>query len=136
MVIALSRKLVLGSATLFTGFAAAHLIDEFLWDAPAEFHLSTEFTLLLALAFMTSLAGLLASAAAGSGVAFGGLALIGLLIALADTLKHVVEIIQDGPWRYGTVSEFLALGLTLSALLTAVTAGGVWWSGHGGRASA
>lgn len=133
---ALTSKLALGSACLFTGFAAAHLIDEFLWGAPGEFHLSVEFTLLLALAFVTSLAGLLARAAAGSRAAFGGLALIGLLIALADALKHLAEIIQAGPWRSGFASVSLALGLTLSALLTAVTAAGAWWSGRGGRASA
>jgi hypothetical protein len=106
-------------AALFVGFSAAHLIDEFLWGAPAEFHLSIEAASILALVFLTSLAGLLASACRGRRAGYVGLAIAGILIAVADALKHVSEILAPGHWRSGAVSEFLALGLTLSAVFTA-----------------
>jgi hypothetical protein len=112
-----NRKVALISACIFSGFASAHLIDEFVWGAPKEFHLSVEFTQILALAFMLSLVGLVVSAALGSSSAFTGLALTGFLIALADILKHLFEILQSGPWRSGFVSEFLALGLIVSGVV-------------------
>jgi len=112
-----NRKVALISACIFSGFASAHLIDEFIWGAPKEFHLSIEFTLILALAFMLSLVGLVVRAALGSSFAFGGLALTGFLISLADILKHLYEMLQSGPWRSGFVSEFLALGLIMSGIV-------------------
>jgi len=112
-----NRKVALISACIFSGFASAHLIDEFIWGAPKEFHLSIEFTLILALAFMLSLVGLVVRAALGSSFAFGGLALTGFLISLADILKHLFEILQSGPWRSGFISEFLALGLIMSGIV-------------------
>jgi hypothetical protein len=54
---------MLAAGTAFVGFSAAHLIDEFLWGAPQEFHLLVGTTLVLALFFVTALAGLLAGAA-------------------------------------------------------------------------
>jgi hypothetical protein len=94
------------------------LIDEFQWDAPAEFHLSVPTALLLALVFMTSLTGLIALAARGSRRAYLGLAVAGFLIALADLAKHGPEMMAQKPWRTGAVSVFLSLGLTLSGLVT------------------
>jgi hypothetical protein len=119
-----TAMLVAGVA--FVGFSAAHLIDEFLWDAPQEFHLRVETTLVLALAFVTALAGLLAGASMRRPTSTFGLALIGGLIALADLLKHGPEIAAPGPWRFGAVSTLLATGLTLSAALTAVLAFLTW----------
>ena len=121
-----NRKTALISACIFCGFASAHLIDEFVWGAPQEFHLSTEFTQILALAFMISLVGLVVRAASGSRFGFGGMALIGLLITLADVLKHLYEILQSGPWRSGFVSEFLALGLIVSGIVMFTTSCRVW----------
>jgi hypothetical protein len=131
-----SRRLAVISACGFIGFASAHLIEEFLWGAPQEFHLSVEFTLMLSLVFITSLAGLIALAAAGSSSALGGLALAGLLITAADSFKHLGEILQAGPWRFGFASEFLALGLTLSALLTAATSAWAWLGARSRRNAA
>jgi hypothetical protein len=47
-----------------------------------------------------------------------------MVIALADLLKHVPEILRQGEWRSGALSEFLALGLTVSALIT--SAASIW----------
>jgi hypothetical protein len=111
---------LLAAGTAFVGFSAAHLIDEFLWGAPQEFHLSVETTLILALLFVAALAGLLAGAAMRRPTSIFGL--IGALIAVADIAKHGPEIALAGAWRSGAVSEFLAFGLTLSAALTATLA--------------
>jgi len=110
---------VLAAASLFAAFASAHLIDEFQWGAPAEFHLSVPVAQFLAFVFMAALAGLIAFAARGSHTGYFGLALTGFVIALADSLRHGPEILAPGPWRSGTTSEFLALGLTLSGIATA-----------------
>ena len=113
---------LLTAGVAFVGFSAAHLIDEFVWGAPEEFHLTVEVTLLLALFYMTALAGLLVGAALGRRTSIFGLGLAGGLIAVADVAKHGLEIALGGPWRSGPLSLFLAVGLTLSALLTAVVA--------------
>jgi hypothetical protein len=114
------------AGTGFVGFSAAHLIDEFLWNAPQEFHLELGTTLVLALLFVTALAGLLAGAAMRRPTSTFGLGLIGALIAVADISKHAPEIAAPGPWRSGLVSTFLAAGLTLSAAVTAVFAFLTW----------
>ena len=119
---------LLAAGTAFVGFSAAHLIDEFLWGAPQEFHLAVGTTLVLALLFVTALAGLLAGAAMGRPTSIFGLGLIGALIAVADIAKHGPEIIAAGPWRSGLVSILLAVGLTLSASLTALFAFVAWRS--------
>ena len=119
---------LLATGTAFVGFSAAHLIDEFLWGAPQEFHLPVETTLILALLFVAALAGLLAGAAMRRPTSIFGLGLIGALIAVADVTKHGPEIIAAGPWRSGLVSMLLAVGLTLSASLTALFAFAAWRS--------
>ena len=119
---------MLAAGAAFLGFSAAHLIDEFLWGAPQEFHLQVGTTLVLALLFITALAGLLAGAAMRRPTSTFGLVLIGGLIAAADLLKHGPEIAMAGPWRSGVLSIVLALGLTLSAGLTAVFAFLTWRS--------
>ncbi len=119
-----NRALLCG--TFFCALSAVHLIDEFLWDAPAEFHLSVDITLLLALLYMLSIIGLLVLAGRGSPGGFGGLSLGGGLIMLADSLKHGTEIIQPGIWRSGFSSELLAFGLTVAAGATAVTSFLAW----------
>jgi hypothetical protein len=110
---------LLVAGVAFVGFSAAHLIDEFLWGAPQEFHLAVGTTLILALLFVTALAGLLVGAAMRRPTSIFGLGLIGALIAVADMSKHGPEIIAAGPWRSGSLSVLLAAGLTLSAVLTA-----------------
>ena len=112
------RKTLITSGVCFVGFSAAHLIDEFLWGAPQEFHLPVGITLILALLFVTALAGLLVGAASNRPASIAGLGLAGALIAVADVAKHAIEIAAPGPWRSGAISVLLAAGLTLSAALT------------------
>ncbi len=47
---------------------------------------------------------------------------IGLLLALADTLYHVLEIVGSATFRSGAASIFFAIGLIVSGLVTAAVA--------------
>jgi hypothetical protein len=47
---------------------------------------------------------------------------IGLLLALADTLKHLPEIIGSGNFRSGAASIFFSVGLIISGLVMAAVA--------------
>jgi hypothetical protein len=106
------------SAVAFAAFSAVHLIDDFLYDVPHEFNLSVSTTLLLALVYMAALVGLVAASAGGSRTGYLGLAIAGLLIALAQLLKSAPEILEPGPWHSGPASELAAIGLGLSAAAT------------------
>jgi hypothetical protein len=128
------RSAAIISAVLFAGFSGAHLIDEFVWGAPAEFHLAEDVTELLALAYLLALVGLVAAAARGSRAGFLGLAVAGAVIAAADALKHAIDIAAPGPWRFGPISTGLALGLTLSALATALSSIMAWRVTRGPKA--
>jgi hypothetical protein len=114
------------SAVAFAAFSAVHLVDDFLFDVPLEFHLSVPFTLLLAWAYMAALVGLVAAAASRSPRGYLGLAIAGLLIALAQLLKSAPEMLQPGPWHSGVASELVAVALALSATITAVTSFFAW----------
>jgi ABC-type Fe3+-siderophore transport system permease subunit len=111
----------IGSGVFFAGFSAVHLIDDFLFGVPSDFHLSVPFTELLALAYMVALVGLVSAASHRTPAGYLGLTIAGILITLAQLLKSVPEILQPGPWHSGTPSELLAAGLAVSACLTAVT---------------
>lgn len=84
------------SAVGFSAFSAVHLIDEFVWGAPSEFHLTVQVTELLALAYMVAVIGLTVAACHQSPTGYFGLALAGSLIALADVSKHGVEMLSQG----------------------------------------
>ena len=111
----------ISSAVIFAGFSAVHLIDDFLFDVPTEFHLTVAFTEYLALAYMVALVGLIAAASHQSLSGYLGLTIAGLLITLAQILKSAPEILQPGPWHSGAPSELLAVGLAVSAAITAIT---------------
>jgi hypothetical protein len=120
------HTLTIVSAVAFAAFSAVHLIDDFLFDVPLEFHLSVPFTLLLALAYMAALVGLVAAAASRSPTGYLGLAIAGVLIALAQLLKSAPEMLQPGPWHAGLASELAAIGLGTSAAVTAVASFLAW----------
>lgn len=113
---------VVAVSSIFAGFGAAHLIDDFLYGVPAEFNLTNPPTQFLALAFFIALTGLIALAARGSRASYQGLITIGLLLALADTLKHIPEIVGSVSYRSGAASIFFAIGLIVSGLVTAAVA--------------
>jgi hypothetical protein len=115
------RKAAVVSAVAFAGLSAAHLTDDFAANVPQEFNLSPALAEILALVYMTALVGLVAFAAKGSRHAYIGLIAAGLIIALAQILKSVPEILAPGPWHLGVVSESLALGLLVAAVAAAIT---------------
>ena len=107
------------SAVFFSAFSAVHLIDDFLSAVPAEFNLGVNFTLFLSFAYMLSIIGLLVSASNRSKVGYLGLGLASFLILLAQLLKSVPEILLPGIWHLGSVSVIAAIGLGISAAVTA-----------------
>ncbi len=115
-----NRVIVVSS--IFAGFGVAHLIDDFLFGVPAEFNLTNPPTQFLAFAFFVALTGLIALAARGTRASYQGLITIGLLLALADTLKHLPEIIESGTFRSGAASIFFSVGLIISGLVMAAVA--------------
>ena len=108
--------------SILAGFGAAHLIDDFLYGVPAEFNLSNPPTEFLALAFFAALTGLIALADRGSRASYRGLITIGLLLALADTLRHVPKILRSVTFRSGAASIIFSVGLIVSGLVTASVA--------------
>ena len=115
------HQATIASGALFAAFSAVHLIDDFLFGVPAEFHLSVPLSEVLALAFMAALVGLVATASHRSPPAYLGLTIAGVLIVFAQLLKSPPEILQPGPWHSGLASEALAAGLALFAALTALS---------------
>ena len=115
-----NRVIVVSS--IFAGFGVTHLIDDFLFGVPAEFNLTNPPTQFLAFAFFVALTGLVALAARGTRASYQGLITIGLLLALADTLYHVPEIIGSVTFRSGAASIFFAIGLIVSGLVVAAVA--------------
>ena len=112
-------NLVVAVSSIFAAFGVAHLIDDFLYGVPVEFNLSNPPTQFLALAFFVALTGLIALAARGTRASYQGLITIDLLLALADTLEHIPEIIRSMRYRSGTASIVFALGLIVSGLASA-----------------
>ena len=92
------------------------------YGVPAEFNLSNPPTQFLALAFFAALTGLIALAARGSRASYRGLITICLLLALADILRHVPEILRSVTFRSGAASIIFSVGLIVSGLVTASVA--------------
>ncbi|HUS84513.1 MAG: hypothetical protein MUO58_22085 [Anaerolineales bacterium] len=113
---------VVAVSSIFAGLGVAHMIDDFLYGVPAEFNLSNPPTQFLAMAFFVALTGLIALAARGTRASYQGLITIGLLLALADTLKHLPEIVGSLSYRSGTASIVFSIGLIVSGLATAAVA--------------
>ncbi len=110
---------VLIAGSIFAEFGAAHLIDDFLFGVPAEFNLANEIAHWLGPAFFAALAGLIALAGRGSHQSYYGLALIGLLLALADSLAHLPKVLSPGVFRSGFSSVLFSLGLIASGIFLA-----------------
>jgi hypothetical protein len=117
---------VVCTAAIFAGFGVAHLIDDFLSGVPAEFNLSNPGAQVLGLVFFVALTGLIALAARGSRSTYMGLVIIGLLLAAADTTKHIPEMLETGTYRSGLPSMAFAIGLILSGLTTALVSYMAW----------
>lgn len=121
---------VVVAAVLLTGFGAAHLIDDFLYDLPADFGLSNEFGQALAAVYFIITSLLLILAARGSKTGYIGNMGFGLFLFLADTLKHGSEGLFSGPWRSEPFSRSLAFGALLSSIGLVVVSYYAWQCVH------
>jgi len=101
-------------------FSIPHLIDDFLFDIPAEFGLSVHFTQFLAGVFILIYLGILIPLARDKRGGVIGAISMGIFLALAGILKHIPLIIQPGPYWSGWFSEGLIFGMILSGISLAV----------------
>ena len=110
-----SSDRVVAAAILLTGFGAAHLIDDFLYDIPAELGLSNAAGQVLTVLYFVITSILLVLAARGSKVGYLGNVGLGIFLIAADITKHASEGLFAGAWRSGLLSRILAWGVILSA---------------------
>ena len=97
-------------------FSIPHLIDDFLFDIPAEFGISIHLSQVLSGIFIVIYLGILILLARGKkGGLYSAMGMGGFL-ALAGILKHIPLIIQPGPYWSGWFSEGLIFGMILSGL--------------------
>ena len=101
-------------------FSIPHLIDDFLFDIPAEFGISVHLSQFLAGVFILIYLGILISLARGRRRGVIGAISMGIFLALAGILKHIPLIIQPGPYWSGWFSEGLIFGMILSGTGLAV----------------
>lgn len=97
-------------------FSVPHLIDDFLFDIPAEFGLTIHFTQVLAGVFIVIYMGILIPLARGKKSGIYSAMGMGGFLALAGILKHIPLILQPGPYWSGWFSEGLIIGMILSGL--------------------
>lgn len=101
-------------------FAIPHLIDDFLFDIPADFGISVHLAQFLAGPFIILYLGILIPLARGKRAGVIGAIGMGIFLALAGILKHIPLIIKPGPYWSGWFSEGLIFGMILSGIGLAV----------------
>ncbi len=101
-------------------FSIPHLIDDFLFDIPAEFGISVHVSQFLAGIFILIYLGLLIPLVRGERGGVIGAMGMGIFLALAGILKHIPLIIKPGPYWSGWFSEVLIFGMILSGIGLAV----------------
>jgi hypothetical protein len=109
-------NLILLNGAIMVGVAIPHLIDDFLFDIPAEFGLSNIQAQILAGIFAAILIVVFSLAARGQRWGYAGTAFLGGFLALAGILKHVPRILQPGPYWSGIFSELLIGILIMSGI--------------------
>ena len=97
-------------------FAVPHLIDDFLFDIPAEFGLSVQLTQVLTGVFIVIYLAIMIPLARGKQAGIISAMSMGGFLALAGFLKHIPLILQPGPYWSGWFSEGLIIGLIISGL--------------------
>ena len=102
-------------------FSIPHLIDDFIFDIPAEFGISVHLAQVLAGVFIVIYMGILILLARGKKIGIGSAMGMGIFLALAGILKHVPLMIKPGPYWSGWFSEGLIYGLILSGIGVAVS---------------
>jgi len=101
-------------------FAIPHLIDDFLFDMPAEFGISVHLAQFLAGPFIVLYLGILIPLAREKKGGVIGAVSMGIFLALAGILKHIPLIIQPGPYWSGWFSEGLIFGMIITGILLVV----------------
>ncbi len=101
-------------------FSVPHLIDDFLFDIPADFGISVHLSQFLAGVFILIYLGILILLAQGRRGGVIGAISMGIFLALAGILKHIPLIIKPGPYWSGWFSEGLIFGMILSGIGLAV----------------
>lgn len=114
------RNLVIGVGLVLVFFSSPHLIDDFLYDIPAEFGLTNAQTQVLAGIFHTQLIVFFVLAARERKAGYYGLLFWGVFLALAGILKHLPHILQPEPYWSGAFSGALILGMIASGIALAV----------------
>jgi len=102
-------------------FSIPHLIDDFLFDIPADFGISVHLSQFLAGVFILIYLGILIPLARGKRGGVIGAVSLGIFLALAGILKHIPLIIKPGPYWSGWFSEGLIFGMIISGIGLAIT---------------
>ena len=114
------RNFVLAVGLVLVFFSAPHLIDDFLFDIPAEFGLTNPQTQILAGIFHTQLTLIFILVAQDRKAGYYGTLFWGIFLALAGILKHIPKIMQPEPYWSGPFSELLIIGMIIAGIILAV----------------
>jgi hypothetical protein len=114
-------NLVIAVGLVLVLFAAPHLIDDFLYDVPAEFGLTNIQTQVLAGIFHAQLLLIFVLVARGRKAGYYGALFWGIFLALAGILKHIPKILKPEPYWSGPFSEGLIIGLIITGIVLALT---------------
>ena len=97
-------------------FAFPHLIDDFLFDIPADFGISNQTTQILSGVFMVLYMAILRVLVLGKKSGLYSAMFMGSFLALAGLLKHIPLMMQPGPYWSGWFSETLIFGMIISGI--------------------
>ena len=115
-----SSNYAVGAGLLLSFFAIPHLIDDFLFDIPAEFGMTNQTAQALGGVFAVIMILSIVLAGRNLSVGYYALLTLGLFLSLAGLLKHIPRMIQPGPYWSGWFSEMLIYGLIVSGLICAL----------------
>jgi len=102
-------------------FSIPHLIDDFLFDIPADFGISNQTAQILAGVFILLFMLIFKELVQGKKWGVYGAMFMGSFLALAGILKHIPLILQPGPYWSGWFSETLIIGMIFSGIALTVS---------------
>ena len=107
---------VLIALTVLTFFSIPHLIDDFLFDIPADFGITNQVAQFLSGIFAVLLVVTFTLVAKEKRMGYYLSAFVGGFLTLAVVLKHIPLMIKPGPYWSGWFSEGLIIGIALSGV--------------------
>ncbi len=110
------KNLVTMLIVILAFFAIPHLIDDFLFDIPAEFGITNRVGQLLSGVFIVFYIWIVVEISQNRRIGFFGSAFMGGFLALAVLLKHIPEILKSDPYWSGWFSETLIVGVLLTGI--------------------